>query len=133
MIVIKKLSLILKIELNFLNDLAGNSKKSLAPDIIEYIEKNPNIVSLIRSLKNNNLKEDEITKLELSINKSKTKTLIVAAGLGSRLKDHTENTPKCMLDFGGKTLLQRQLLSYKKNGVDDISLIRGYKKNKIYY
>ena len=133
LIVIKKLSLILKIELNLLNDLAGNSKKSLAPDIIEYIEKNPNIVSLIRSLKNNNLKEEEINKLELSINKSKTKTLIVAAGLGSRLKDHTENTPKCMLDFGGKTLLQRQLLSYKKNGVDDISLIRGYKKNKINY
>ena len=133
LIVIKKLSLILKIELNLLNDLAGNSKKSLAPDIIEYIEKNPNIVSLIRSLKNNNLKEEEINKLELSINKSKTKTLIVAAGLGSRLKGHTENAPKCMLDFGGKTLLQRQLLSYKKNGVDDISLIRGYKKNKINY
>ncbi|MDB9738959.1 helix-turn-helix domain-containing protein [Candidatus Pelagibacter sp.] len=133
LIVIKKLSLILKTELNLLNDLAGNSKKSLAPDIIEYIEKNPNIVSLIRSLKNNNLKEDEINKLELSINKSKTKTLIVAAGLGSRLKGHTENTPKCMLDFGGKTLLQRQLLSYKKNDVDDISLIRGYKKNKINY
>ncbi|MDA9105897.1 helix-turn-helix domain-containing protein [Candidatus Pelagibacter sp.] len=133
LIVIKKLSLILKTELNLLNDLAGNSKKSLAPDIIEYIEKNPNIVSLIRSLKNNNLKVEEINKLELSINKSKTKTLIVAAGLGSRLKDHTENTPKCMLDFGGKTLLQRQLLSYKKSGVDDISLIRGYKKKKINY
>ena len=133
LIVIKKLSLILKTELNLLNDLAGNSKKSLAPDIIEYIEKNPNIVSLIRSLKNNNLKEEEINKLELSINKSKTKALIVAAGLGSRLKGHTENTPKCMLDFGGKTLLQKQLLSYKKNGVDDISLIRGYKKNKINY
>ena len=133
LIVIKKLSLILKAELNLLNDLAGNSKKSLAPDIIEYIEKNPNIISLIRSLKNNNLNEEEINNLELSINKSKTKTLIIAAGLGSRLKDHTENTPKCMLDFGGKTLLQRQLSSYKKNGVNDISLIRGYKKNKINY
>jgi L-glutamine-phosphate cytidylyltransferase len=133
LIVIKKLSLILKAELNLLNDLAGNSKKSLAPDIIEYIEKNPNIISLIRSLKNNNLNEEEINNLELSINKSKTKTLIIAAGLGSRLKDHTENIPKCMLDFGGKTLLQRQLSSYKKNGVNDISLIRGYKKNKINY
>ena len=133
LIVIKKLSLILKTELNLLNDLAGNSKKSLAPDIIEYIEKNPNIVSLIRSLKNNNLKEEEINKIELSINKSKTKTLIVAAGLGSRLKGHTENTPKCMLDFGGKTLLQRQLFSYKANGIEEISLIRGYKKNKINY
>ena len=131
--IIKKISSILKINLDLLNDLAGKSKNALAPDIIEYIEKNPNIVSLIRSLKNNNLKEEEINELELSINKSKTKTLIVAAGLGSRLKDHTENTPKCMLDFGGKTLLQRQLFSYKKNGVDDISLIRGYKKNRINY
>ena len=131
--VIKKLSTILKAELDLLNDLAGNSKKGLAPDIIDYIENNPNIVSLIRAAKNNNLKNDEIDQLELSINKSKTKSLIVAAGLGSRLKDHTENTPKCMLDFGGKTLLQRQLSSYKKCGIDDISLVRGYKKNKIDY
>jgi len=131
--IIKKLSTILKAELDLLNDLAGNSKKGLAPDIIDYIENNPNIVSLIRAAKNNNLKNDEIDQLELSINKSKTKSLIVAAGLGSRLKDHTENTPKCMLDFGGKTLLQRQLSSYKKCGIDDISLVRGYKKNKINY
>ncbi len=133
LMVIKKLSIILKTELNFLNDLAGNSKKSLAPDIIEFIEKNPNIVSLIRSLKDNNLEEEEINKLELLINKSKTKALIVAAGLGSRLGDYTQNIPKCMLDFGNKTLLQRQLTSYKKNGIDDVSLIRGYKKNKIDY
>jgi len=118
--IIKKLSIILKAELDLLNDLAGNSKKGLAPDIIDYIENNPNIVSLIRTAKNNNLKNDEIDQLELSINKSKTKSLIVAAGLGSRLKDHTENTPKCMLDFGGKTLLQRQLSSYKKCGITKI-------------
>ena len=116
--IIKKLSTILKAELDLLNDLAGNSKKGLAPDIIDYIENNPNIVSLIRAAKNNNLKNDEIDQLELSINKSKTKSLIVAAGLGSRLKDHTENTPKCMLDFGGKTLLQRQLSGYKKNKIN---------------
>ena len=46
-----------------------------------------------------------------------TKALSFAAGLGSRLKKHTENLPKCMLDFGGKTLLQRQLDVYKKCGV----------------
>ena len=131
--IIKKLSLILKVDLDLLNDLAGNSKKSLAPDIADYIEKNPNIVSLIRSAKNNNLGNDEINELEISINNSKTKSLIIAAGLGSRLKDKTKNIPKCMLDFGGKTLLQRQLSSYKKCGIDDISLVRGYKKNKINY
>ena len=131
--IIKKISSILKINLDLLNDLAGKSKNSLAPDIIDYIEKNPNVISLIRTAKNNNLGNLEINQLELSIGNSKTKTLIVAAGLGSRLKGHTENVPKCMLDFGGKTLLERQLSSYKKCGIEDISLIRGYKKNKINY
>ena len=131
--IIKKLSSILKVDLDLLNDLAGSSKKTLPPDIIDYLEKNPKLISLIRSLKNNKLKDQEFEKIEENINKSKTKCLIVAAGLGSRLKDHTEHNPKCMLDFGGKTLLQRQLSSYKDNGIEDISLIRGYKKNKINY
>ena len=103
----------------------------MAPDIADYIEKNPNIVSLIRSAKNNNLGNDEINELEILINNPKTKSLIIAAGLGSRLKDKTKDIPKCMLDFGGKTLLQRQLSSYKKCGIDDISLVRGYKKIKL--
>ena len=110
--IIKKISTILKVDLELLNDLVGASKKTLPPDIIDYLEKNPKIISLIRSAKNNKLKDIEFDKIEESINKSKTKCLIVAAGLGSRLKGHTENNPKCMLDFGGKTLLQRQLSSY---------------------
>ena len=131
--IIKKLSSVLKIDLDLLNDLAGISKKTLPPDIIDYLEKNPKIISLIRSVRNNKLNDSELTEIENSMNKSKTKCLIVAAGLGSRLKDHTEHSPKCMLDFGGKTLLERQLSSYKKNGIVDVSLIRGYKKNKINY
>jgi|TARA_B110000003_G_scaffold161479_1_gene161536 L-glutamine-phosphate cytidylyltransferase len=132
-IIIKKISYILKADLNLLNDLAGNSKKSLPPDVSDYLEKNPKIISLIRAIKNNSLGDHEIEKIETSIEKSKTKCLIVAAGLGSRLKGHTENNPKCMLDFSGKTLLERQLDSYKVNGIEDVSLIRGYKKNKIDY
>ena len=131
--VIKKLSIILKADLDLLNDLAGKSKKTLPPDILDYLEKNSKAISLVRSLKNNGLKNQELEKIEENINKSKTKCLIVAAGLGSRLKGHTEHNPKCMLDFGGKTLLERQLSSYKHNGIKDISLIRGYKKNKINY
>ena len=111
---IKKLSVILKADLDLLYDLAGNSKKAIAPDIVDYVEKNPKIVSLLRAAKNIKLSNDAIEELEKKINKSKTKTLIVAAGLGSRLKDHTENLPKCMLDFGGKTLLERQISSLQR-------------------
>ena len=131
--VIKKISKYLETNLDELNDLAGVSKKEVAPDISEYMEKNPKIISLIRSIKNNNLNETQIESIEKSINKNDTKALIIAAGLGSRLKKHTENLPKCMLDFGGKTLLQRQIDAYNKNNIKDISLIRGYKKEKINY
>ena len=132
-LVIKKISTLLKTDIDYLNDLAGISKKEVAPDISEFIAENPQIVSLVRSIKNNSLNNDQIIDLENSINKENIKALIIAAGLGSRLKKHTENLPKCMLDFGGKTLLQRQLEAYNKNNIKDISLIRGYKKEKINY
>ena len=61
------------------------------------------------------------------------KALIIAAGMGSRLKGYTEDLPKCMLEFGGKTLLERQLEAYRSCGISDISVIRGYKKEKIDY
>ena len=131
--IIKKISSILSIDIKKLNDLAGYSKKTLAPDINDFITKNPKINSLIRTIQENDLNEKQIELLENSISKKKTKALIIAAGLGSRLKKHTENLPKCMLDFGGKTLLQRQLEAYKNSGVENISLIRGYKKEKIKY
>ena len=133
-LVIKKLSSLLKVNINYLYDLAGISKGSVAPDIGEFIENNPGIVSLLRSIKNNNLNNDQIKNIEKSLDgKKNIKALIIAAGLGSRLKKHTQYIPKCMLDFGGKTLLQRQLDSYKKCGIKDISLVKGYKKEKINY
>ena len=131
--IIKKLAIELDKDVNYLNDLAAISKNTIAPDINEIINDNPNIVSLIRSIKKNELSNEEIDLLENSINKNNAKALIIAAGLGSRLKKHTKNLPKCMLDFGGKTLLQRQLEAYKKCHINDISLVRGYKKEKINY
>jgi choline kinase/DNA-binding XRE family transcriptional regulator len=130
---IKKLSTILKADLNIMYDLAGNSKQTIASDIEEFIKDNPNIISLIRTAKESKISNEEIRLLEKKMNKSETKTLIVAAGLGSRLKNHTENLPKCMLDFNGKTLLQRQVHAYEECGIKDITVIRGYKKEKINY
>ena len=131
--VINKLSKLLDVEKNYLHDLAGISKKGVAPDISEFIESNPRIISLLRTIKENNLNVNQLDQIEKSINKNNTKALVIAAGLGSRLKTHTENLPKCMLDFGGKTLLQRQLDAYKKNSINEIAVIKGYKKEKINY
>ena len=59
--------------------------------------------------------------------------IIIAAGLGSRLKPYTNSMPKCMLDFGGKTLLERQMKAYRSCGISDISVVRGHMKEKISY
>ena len=48
--IINKLSTVLETDKNHLHDLAGFSKKGVAPDISEYIESNPKIISLIRKI-----------------------------------------------------------------------------------
>jgi L-glutamine-phosphate cytidylyltransferase len=130
---VKKLSIMLKADLNYMYDLAGNSKQSIASDIEEFIKDNPSVATLIRTVKDSKISNEEINQLQKKIGKSEVKSLIVAAGLGSRLKKHTENLPKCMLDFNGKTLLERQVQAYNECGVKDIAVIRGYKKEKINY
>ena len=131
--ILKKLSKILDIDFKYLNDLVSIINNDIAPDIYEYIKEKPEIISFLRLLKENNFTKSDLSELENNLLKNKTKALIVAAGLGSRLKKHTEELPKCMLDFGGKTLLQRQLEAYKESGIRDVYLIKGYKKNKINY
>ena len=62
-----------------------------------------------------------------------TKAIILAAGMSSRLMDLTEDKPKCMLEIGGKTILQRQIETFHQCGIEDITVVRGYKKEKINY
>lgn len=61
------------------------------------------------------------------------KAIILAAGQGTRLKKYTENLPKGMLEFNGKTILERQIELYRSEGIDDIIIIRGFAADKIKY
>ena len=56
------------------------------------------------------------------------KAVILAAGRGSRMKYLTNEKPKCMLELAGKPLLQWQLAALKQGGINEIILVRGYKK-----
>lgn len=47
------------------------------------------------------------------------KAFILAAGLGTRLKHLTENKPKAMVLFNGKTLLEHTILNLKLQGIND--------------
>lgn len=59
------------------------------------------------------------------------KAIILAAGSGTRLGKYTENLPKCMLEFKGKTLIQRTVDTLRDCDINDISIVKGYKADKI--
>jgi len=59
------------------------------------------------------------------------RVIILAAGLGSRLYPFTEDIPKCLLDVGQKSILQRNLDNLHDNGLNDIHIAVGYKSEKI--
>ena len=61
------------------------------------------------------------------------KAIIVAAGPGKRLLPYTEDKPKCMLEVGGKTILQRTLTALRENRITDIVIVKGYRKDVINY
>jgi len=52
--------------------------------------------------------------------------LILAGGLGSRLRPLTERTPKCMVPAGGRPFLEHQLRLLASRGVRDIVLCVGH-------
>ena len=57
--------------------------------------------------------------------------IIIAAGPSSRLRPFTEDTPKTLLKIEGKTILQRILECFRNCGINDIAIVRGYKKEEI--
>ena len=56
--------------------------------------------------------------------------IILAAGSGIRLGQHTQDIPKVLLDINGKSILDRQISSLRDNGIDKIFVVTGYKKER---
>ena len=55
--------------------------------------------------------------------------VILAAGRGSRLKEKTKNTPKCLLKVGGNSIIDYNYPFIKK--FKKIIIVTGYKANLI--
>jgi choline kinase len=61
----------------------------------------------------------------------KTKAVILAAGIASRLRPLTDSTPKCLLEVGGKKILERSVDNIIVNGITEIVVVTGYLNHMI--
>jgi choline kinase len=59
------------------------------------------------------------------------KAIILSAGQGSRLGHLTTDQPKCLIEFNGRSLLDRQLDALSANGIDDVVVVTGFRDDQI--
>ncbi|SIO24228.1 CTP:phosphocholine cytidylyltransferase [Carnobacterium alterfunditum] len=59
--------------------------------------------------------------------------VIMAAGLSSRFAPISYEYPKSLIKVKGQVLIERQILQLKEAGIDDITIVVGYKKELFYY
>ena len=58
------------------------------------------------------------------------RAIILGAGSGSRMGQHTRDIPKVLLDINGKSILERQISLLREHGVNEIFVVTGYKREK---
>jgi len=77
------------------------------------------------------LLERIVKRYEEKMDVRNMKVIIIAAGMGSRLKDMTKYLPKPLLEIeNGKSIIEREIETLHDVGLDDIVIIRGYQKDK---
>ena len=59
------------------------------------------------------------------------KAVIIAAGMGSRIKDKTDGTPKTLLPFKDGTILSTILNNIAQAGIREFVIVVGYKSEQI--
>ncbi|MCM3693207.1 sugar phosphate nucleotidyltransferase [Neobacillus niacini] len=59
------------------------------------------------------------------------KALILAAGMGTRLRPITDDIPKSMVEVNGIPILFKQINNLVENGVQEITVVAGYKSEII--
>lgn len=59
------------------------------------------------------------------------KGVILAAGKGSRLNGTAGDKPKCLVEAGGVTLIERQIQTLRAAGLDDIVVVVGCQADRV--
>lgn len=61
------------------------------------------------------------------------RAILLAAGMGTRLRPITNETPKSLIKVNGKPLLERQVEFLNENGIEEIIVLTGYLAEKFDY
>lgn len=61
------------------------------------------------------------------------RAILLAAGMGTRLRPLTLTTPKSLVSVNGQPMLERQIEFLKEKGIDEIIVVTGYLKEKFDY
>ncbi|MGV2939731.1 sugar phosphate nucleotidyltransferase [Mesobacillus sp. LC4] len=61
------------------------------------------------------------------------KAIILAAGMGTRLRPLTSDTPKALVKVNGKPMAERQIEFLIEKGIEDITILTGYLHEKFDY
>jgi len=59
------------------------------------------------------------------------KAIMLAAGVGKRLKNSFDGKPKCLLDFEGETLLSRHMTALTSCKIEELLIVTGYQHDMI--
>lgn len=59
------------------------------------------------------------------------RAILLAAGLGSRLLPLTAERPKCLIEVGGRTILEHQVEALRAAGVRAITVVGGYRFDQL--
>jgi L-glutamine-phosphate cytidylyltransferase len=60
------------------------------------------------------------------VNEAPRSAILLAAGCSRRLGELTSERPKCLLEVGGRSLIQHQIAALRDCGIDDIVIVTGY-------
>jgi choline kinase len=60
-----------------------------------------------------------------------SKAIILAAGVGSRLRPLTDDLPKCLLEVGAQTIVDQQVAALGRCGITEVIIVVGYRGDRI--
>jgi choline kinase len=59
------------------------------------------------------------------------KAVLLAAGEGTRLRPHTLERPKCLVELGGRSLLDHQIAVLLSRDIHDLHIVTGYRSRQL--